>query len=85
MIGDEVQANGIASQWPERLHSLCGQSVSTVLVRRDVNPLINAMLILEDLEGTEVTQVQVKDIGMFTGSHAMVCWGRKSSPRRQSL
>ena len=55
----------------DRLNNLGGQSVSTVPVRRDVNPLINAMLILEDLEDTEVMQVQVKDIGVFKDSHAM--------------
>ena len=72
MIGDEVLANGIASQWLDRLNSLGGQHASTdPPVRREVNPLINAMLVLEDLEDTDVMKVQVKDIGMFNSSHFM--------------
>ena len=40
-------------------------------MRREVNPLINAMPVLEDLEDTDVMKVQVKDIGMFNSSHFM--------------
>ena len=55
----------------DRLNSLGGQSASTGRVRRDVNPLINTMLILEDLGDTEVMMVQVKDFGLFKDTHAL--------------
>ena len=40
-------------------------------MRRDVNPMINAMLILEDMASDDSLEVRVKDFGMFAGSHAM--------------
>lgn len=43
----------------------------TVPVKRDVNPMINAMLILEDLRETEVLEVRIKDFGVFKESYAM--------------
>ena len=55
----------------DRLNSLGGQCQSTGLLRRDVNPLINTMLILEDVKDTEVMMVQVKDFGLFTDTHAL--------------
>ena len=39
-------------------------------MRRDINPLINAMLILE-VDETDRLEVRVKDIGIFAESHAM--------------
>ena len=55
----------------DRLNSLGGQRVSTTPVRRDVNPLINSMLILEALEDTDVMKIEVKDFGMFADTHVM--------------
>ena len=55
----------------DRLNSLGGQSKSADRVRRDVNPLINTMLILEGVKDTEVMMVQVKDFGVFTETHSL--------------
>ena len=54
-----------------RLNSLGGQSNCTVPVKRDVNPTINALCILNDMEETDVLKVLVKDIGMFSEVQAL--------------
>ena len=45
--------------------------MSTVPVRRDVNPLINAMLIMEGMEENDRLEIRIKDFGMFAETHAL--------------